>query len=220
MKNVSVCRIAVLLCFGLIASLTIEAKDNKHAKESKENSVHSPQILIVGLEDNVKSNYFYNGMIAEETGMEAESIDREYNHIIAENIAESLKNGKCRFITAEDKSLDKKMINGIKVTGEEEACSSDLSSIPAEDFRKTLDEANADYLLVLNRHYLKWQEEPFRTLFHIVSYSLFDKEKNEVYSGNNFFTCMDLEQPSKLKKSSRKVSSKIATSVLKSLDVK
>ena len=39
-----------------------------------------------------------------------------------------------------------------------------------------------------------------RTLFHIVSYTLFDKDKNEVYRGNNFFTCMNLENPDKLRK--------------------
>ena len=90
--------------------------------------------------------------------------------------------------------------------------------MPTEELQKVLDNADADYLLVLNQHYLKWQDQPLRTLFHIVSYTLFDKDKNEVYRGNNFFTCMNLENPDKLRKSSRKSSSKIASTIIKTLD--
>ena len=110
------------------------------------------------------------------------------------------------------------VLNEIKVNGESEDCYSDLSAVPTEELQKVLDNADADYLLVLNQHYLKWQDQPLRTLFHIVSYTLFDKDKNEVYRGNNFFTCMNLENPDKLRKSSRKSSSKIASSIIKTLD--
>lgn len=56
-------------------------------------------VCHVGLPDNVKSNYFYKGMIAEETGMKTDSIDLAYNSIIAENIVVSCKGGDCRSIT-------------------------------------------------------------------------------------------------------------------------
>ena len=170
-------RIFTVMFFLAVASIAANAKESK--KEG--DNYHAKQILIVGLHDNVKSNYFYNGMIAEETGMKADSIDQTYNTIIAENIAASVKNGDCKL-------------------------------------QKVLDNADADYLLVLNQHYLKWQDQPLRTLFHIVSYTLFDKDKNEVYRGNNFFTCMNLENPDKLRKSSRKSSSKIASTIIKTLD--
>ena len=133
-------------------------------------------------------------------------------------IAASVKNGDCKFIPANATQVTGQVLNEIKVNGESEDCYSDLSAVPTEELQKVLDNAGADYLLVLNQHYLKWQDQPLRTLFHIVSYTLFDKDKNEVYRGNNFFTCMNLENPDKLRKSSRKSSSKIASSIIKTLD--
>ena len=185
-------RIFTVMFFLAVASIAANAKESK--KEG--DNYHAKQILIVGLHDNVKSNYFYNGMIAEETGM----------------------NGDCKFIPANATQVTGQVLNEIKVNGESEDCYSDLSAVPTEELQKVLDNADADYLLVLNQHYLKWQDQPLRTLFHIVSYTLFDKDKNEVYRGNNFFTCMNLENPDKLRKSSRKSSSKIASSIIKTLD--
>ena len=58
--------------FLAVASIAANAKESK--KEG--DNYHAKQILIVGLHDNVKSNYFYNGMIAEETGMKADSMTK------------------------------------------------------------------------------------------------------------------------------------------------
>lgn len=180
---------------------------------------HARQILILGLPDNVRSNYFYNGLIAEETGLQPDSIDQAYNRIIAENIAAaSSPESDCRFIPASSVGIDGRIRNEIKVTGESDESRADLSAVPADAWEKCLADAGADYLLVLNQHYLKWQDQPFRTLFHIVSYSLFDREKKEVCSGNHYFTSMNLEKPDKLRKISRKSSSKIASSILRTLD--
>ena len=43
-------------------------------KMSEGDGIQPKQVLIVGLKDNVRSNYFYKGMIAEETGMQADRI--------------------------------------------------------------------------------------------------------------------------------------------------
>lgn len=201
----------LMLCLLLIAASASSFAREKAGKSAK-------QVLIVGLPDNVKSNYFYKGMIAEETGMQADSIVQTYNNIIARNIAAACKENSARFIPAQSTAVSGQILNEIKVTGEEETSYADLSAVPTEVLQKELDANGADYLLVLNQHYLKWQEVPFRTLFHIVSYTLFDKDKNELYRGNHYFTSMDLENAAKMEKSSRKSSSKIASSILKSIN--
>lgn len=61
-------------------------------------------------------------MIAEETGMKADSIDQTYNTIIAENIAASVKNGDCKFIPANATQVTGQVLNEIKVNGESEDC--------------------------------------------------------------------------------------------------
>ena len=83
---------------------------------------------------------------------------------------------------------------------------------------KGVQAAHGDYVLFLNKHYLKWQDTPLRTLFHFVSYSLYDRNLHEVTKGNNYFTCMNLEKEAKLSKASRKSSSKIASEIIKSID--
>ena len=111
-------RIFTVMFFLAVASIAANAKESK--KEG--DNYHAKQILIVGLHDNVKSNYFYNGMIAEETGMKADSIDQTYNTIIAENIAASVKNGDCKFIPANATQVTGQVLNEIKVNGESEDC--------------------------------------------------------------------------------------------------
>ena len=178
-------------------------------KLSEGENIQPRQVLIVGLKDNVRSNYFYKGMIAEETGMQADSVDFIYNQIIAENIAGNTKSKAYKFVLANEDSIPADFFEEVKINENEEECASDLSSVPLDD---------ADYLLVLNQHYLKWQDQPLRTLFHIVSYSLFDKDKKEIITGNNFFTCMNLEEPNKIRKMSKKSSVKIASNVIKALE--
>lgn len=217
MKSVMKFRMIGVCLSLLLVSLSASAEENK-----KEENNHSAakQILIVGLHDNVKSNYFYNGLIAEETGMQADSIDWAYNRIIAENIAAAALKGSVRFVPALGSQIDGRLLNEIQVNGESEESYADLSHVPAGEWQKALDKAGADYMLVLNQHYLKWQDQPLRTLFHIVSYTLFDKEKKEVCRGNNYFTCMNLEQPDKLRKISRKSTSKIASAIVRTLNEK
>lgn len=204
----------ISLCL-LMLSLAVRAKESK--KEEGGN-YSAKQILIVGLHDNVKSNYFYNRMIAEETGMQADSIDLAYNQIIAENIAAASPKGPIHFIPANDIQIDGQVLDEIKINGESEDSYADLSAVPTVEWQKVLDKAGVDYLLILNQHYLKWQDQPLRTLFHIISYTLVDKEKKEICRGNNYFTCMHLENPAKLRKISRKSSSKIASAIIKTLD--
>lgn len=207
-------RLVTACMFMAGVSLITSAKSNKKEEGGNYNA---KQVLVIGLHDNVKSNYFYNGMIAEETGMKADSIVPTYNRIIAENIAEASKDNPCRFISANETQVSGQVLNEIKVNGESEESYADLSSVPADEFRKVLDNANADYMLVLNQHYLKWQDQPLRTLFHIVSYTVFDKDKKEICRGNNYFTCMNLEKADKIRKISRKSTSKIAASISKAL---
>ena len=83
-----------------------------------------------------------------------------------------------------------------------------------------MEEADGDYLLILNRHYLKWQDQPLRTLFHFVSYSLYDREKNEITHGTNYFTCMKPEGVKQFRKSSKKSSSKIASAIIRNINNK
>jgi hypothetical protein len=164
----------------------------------------------------VKSNYFYSEWIAEETGIDGDSIDRAFNAIIMEHLAGGSK-ADCVFVPASEEAMEGGWTEDIAVYGEGEGCYSDLSSVSPEERMGALRAAGASYLLVLNQHYLRWQETPLRTLFHIVSYSLFDREGREVCRGNPYFTSMNLEGPERLRKLSRKTSSRIASAIIQQI---
>ncbi len=212
MKNTGVICCLLLLTLTTFSSFT---EKNKLLPEKKE----EVQILIVGLNDNVKSNYYYDERIAEETGMRVDSIVHHFNQIIAQNIAEAPSKNSCKFVTTTDQKSMAAIAEKIELKGEGENCSSSLANIPAADYHQALNQTNSNYLLVINQHYLKRQEQPMRTVFHIVSYTLYDKDQKEVFSGNQFYTAMKLESADKMKQISRKSTAKIAASVAKSLNL-
>ena len=175
------------------------------------------KILVVGLPDNVESNYFPVSMIAEETGIPEDSVDYAYNQAVAENIALSNKDKRFCFLPLEDCQEKEAWMSGIELKGDEEAKYADLSKVDENVYRQWMAAAGADYVLLLNQHYLKWQEKPLRTLFHITSYSLYDKNHREVTRGNHYFTSMELDNRAQIEKDSRKSSLRIAQNVVKSL---
>lgn len=199
---------------ALAFTTTAFAEDSN--KENKTNDM-TVKVLVVGL-DNVGSNYFPAPMITEETGIPQDSIGDTYNRIITDNIIQTNKDKKYAFVSSANLPDVNALIDEVEVKGEDEDTYADLSHVNKAEYDKVLNEADADYVLFLNNHYLKWQDTPLRTLFHFVSYSLYDRNQNEVTKGNNYFTCMNLEKAAKLSKASRKSSSKIASEVIKSID--
>ncbi len=197
-----------------VLGLSLSAKAEDHVNENS--NVSTKKVLVIGL-DNVNSNYFPQSMITEETGIPTDSISYTYNKIITNNIIQSNKDKDYTFVSPVVSSEINEIIDDIQLKGEEEERYIDLSSIDNNEYHRLIDASNADYVLFLNQHYLKWQEKPLRTLFHFVSYSLYDKNQKEITKGNNYFTCMNLEKADKLSKASRKSSSKIASTVIKSI---
>ena len=203
------------IIFGLsVLGLSLSANAEDYVNENS--NVSTKKVLVIGL-DNVNSNYFPQSMITEETGIPTDSISYTYNKIITNNIIQSNKDKDYTFVSPVVSSEINEIIDDIQLKGEEEEKYIDLSSIDNNEYHRLIDASNADYVLFLNQHYLKWQEKPLRTLFHFVSYSLYDKNQKEITKGNNYFTCMNLEKADKLSKASRKSSSKIASTVIKSI---
>lgn len=203
------------IIFGLsVLGLSLSANAEDYVNENS--NVSTKKVLVIGL-DNVNSNYFPQSMITEETGIPTDSISYTYNKIITNNIIQANKDKGYTFVSPVVSSEINEIIDDIQLKGEEEERYIDLSSIDNNEYHRLIDASNADYVLFLNQHYLKWQEKPLRTLFHFVSYSLYDKNQKEITKGNNYFTCMNLEKADKLSKASRKSSSKIASTVIKSI---
>lgn len=166
--------------------------------------------VILPLNDNVKSNYFGKATIEEESGIPAQEIDSIYNNIIINMISNQFSSN---IIRTDNSSLIDSLVNEIEITGEDENVFSNLNKISIERYKSFMSSYNADYVIIINRHYLKWQDTPLRTLFHIISYSVFDSSKTEISRGSQFFTSMDLLDEQQLKKKCKKTTGKIASNV-------
>lgn len=204
--------------FGLAVLTAGSVSASSADKEELKANRNAVKVLVVALPNNVDSNYFPNSMITEETGIPTDSIDYTYNQVMVRNIIAGNKDKKYQFVTPQKAALISKLLDEVKLQGEEEEKYVDLSQVDDGSYEQLIKDTDSDYVLFLNQHYLKWQEKPLRTLFHITSYSLYDKNQKEVTRGNNYFTSMNLENKDKLSKDSRKSSSKIASSIVKSLE--
>src|SRR5690554_2061846 len=203
---------------GVLITILIICSYQLSARKIDDNGMNkSPKVLIIGLQDNVSSNYYYDEMISEQTGIQVDSIDWHYNNVISRNLQSAAKKHSFQVINSAEMLVNDHILSKIEIIGEKEIFSSNIQDIPEEEYKNLMEKLKADYLLIINQHYLKWQEEPMRTVFHMISYSLFDKNKKEIYNGNEYFTSMNLETIKKLENISRRTSSKIANQVQKSI---
>lgn len=175
------------------------------------NSVKAHRILVMAIQDNVTSNYFVTDMLAENTQMQSDSVCYIYNKVIEDNLAQMAQKSKFPYTFVNENSIQgcNELLEDIKTTGEAEKQSSDLAFVNGKELKGMLDKAGADYLLLLDSHYLKYQEEPFKTIFHYVNYSLYDANKNKLGQGSNYFTSINPQSEQQMLKSSKKSTAKM-----------
>lgn len=176
------------------------------------NSVKPHRILVMGIQDNVKSNYFVTDMLAENTHIQEDSVCYIYNKVIEDNLAQMAQKNKFPYTFVYGKDVqdnNQELLDDIQTTGEAENQSSDLAFVSSNKLKGMLEQAGADYLLLLDSHYLKYQEEPFKTIFHYVNYSLYDANKKKLGQGSNYFTSINPQTEQQMIKSSKKSTAKM-----------
>lgn len=210
-KNV-ICKSSSMLLALLASSNLMAATPEMEGNATNSSSVKAHRILVIGAEDNVKSNYFVTDMLAEDTQIAPDSVCYIYNKVIEDNLSLLAQKSKTSYTFVDGNAIQgayHDVLEGIKTTGEAEGQSSDLAFVNANQLRGMLDQAGADYLLLLDTHYLKYQEVPFKTIFHYVNYSLYDGNKKKLAQGSNYFTSINPQTEQQMIKSSRKSTAKM-----------
>lgn len=201
----------------LFAMVNVMTAGNPETTESLDaNSVKQHRVLVVSVKDNVKSNYFDKDILSEDSKIAADSICYIYNKVIGENISAVAKKEKSAYMFVDGNTIKddcSNFIQQVNLTGEEDKLASDLASVNGEQLKSLLDKAGAAYLLVLDAHYLRYQELPFKTIFHYVNYSLYDANKKRLAQGSNYFTSINPQNEMQMLKSSRKSTAKIVDMV-------
>lgn len=205
-----------MLVSGNLLAGTPELEGNA----SNNSTAKANRILVIGAQDNVKSNYFVADMLAEDTQINPDSVCYIYNKVIEDNLSLLAKSKKTSYTFIDGNNIQgtyNDILDDIKTTGEGENQASDLSLVNSTQLRGMLDQAGADYLLLLDTHYLKYQEVPFKTIFHYVNYSLYDGNKKRLAQGSNYFTSINPQSEQQMCKSSRKSTAKMLDDVASTL---
>jgi len=205
-----------MLMMAMLISNHIVAGTPELKGNATSNAVKTHRVLVIGTQDNVKSNYFVTDMLTENTQINPDSVCYIYNKVIEDNLAQIAQKSKGNYTFINGNAIQgtyNDILANIKSTGEAETQSSDLTFVNANQLRGMLDQAGADYLLLLDTHYLKYQEVPFKTIFHYVNYSLYDGNKKKLAQGSNYFTSINPQTEQQMLKSSRKSTAKMLDDV-------
>lgn len=195
-----------------LCGTTLAGTPELEGNATSSNSVKPHRILVIGMQNNVKSNYFVTDMLAEDTHIQEDSVCYIYNKVIEDNLAQMAQKTKSPYTFVYGKDVqdnNQELLDDIQTTGEAENQSSDLAFVNSNKLKGMLEQAGADYLLLLDSHYLKYQEEPFKTIFHYVNYSLYDANKKKLGQGSNYFTSINPQTEQQMIKSSKKSTAKM-----------
>ncbi len=209
MKNKTV---MLALSFFLFAYL------QAFANEYRKNGSQKPDItiLVIGFGDNVASNYFPKVEIAEKLKVSLEEIDSLLNQKL-NNQVQALEIRRISFITKPTNKEIKYLRGHIHFHGEPGQISATINDKYKDFFINLLAEHKADYLLVYNEYFLRWQEVPFNTLFHIFSYTLFDQSLQEVSKGQDHFNTFSLVHSNELTRNLERLVRRNAQSIARNL---
>ena len=193
----------ILLFF--VFSLSLAAKPLKNIGHDVVNA--SNNCLFVGFGKKYDSNYYLKSMISNEIGMEVNQLDSLLSNLFLSTFLAD-ENTQQNYVCPNNDPEFEKMIEKIRYLGEKEKIYPDLSQVNTEVYQSILQHYNLNYMIVFSQYYMKRQENPFPTLFHIVNYTLYNQSKEEIFKGQEFSNSYDLIDYQGLKEIFRKIRKK------------
>lgn len=180
--------------------------------ESADPEPVSGNIIIVGFNQNLNSNYYSKSMIASKMGMGIERLDTLVSNLFIKEI-ESVRNSRLQFVYPSDDQRYANLIEQISYIGADDEIYSDLTDVNSDNLNQLLVKYNSEYIICFSQYFFKRQEKPFPTLFHIINYTIYNQNKEELAKGKVFTNTFDLvdltEFESLLKKNAKKYISSI-----------
>ena len=175
------------------------------------------KVVVIAAPENIKSNYFYPGLIAEHLHTSVDSLNYYLNTKFLEQL--QLQCGKTlQFVDGSDQPSYFSIQGNIEVTGEGDVAKASISKIGTKDYNQLLLESQADYVLVINQHYFKKQEDgSMNTIFHIVSYTLFDSNQTIVSTSSQNYSVMKLLPANEMVALMKKPAGKMVQKIEKAL---
>ena len=176
-----------------------------------------PKVLVIAPMDNVNSDYYVTDMLTEDTGINKDSVSYVYNNVIA-NVMQQVAAKENMIVLNGCNNSMSSLLKNVEMSGKGEDAMVDLSKVDKSELQQEMQRLGASYLLVLDQHFLKYQEVPFRTMFHFVNYSIYDANEKKLGDGKSYFTSFEPQSAKDMSKSSLKSTKKMIAEISKLIE--
>lgn len=174
-------------------------------------SANQDIVLVVPTQLNVSSDYYPLDMIAESMNIQVDSVVPKLNAMVTNGLAENSTRFLIRQKTENTSTLQKITLRKIST----ERSSADLSSLTDDEFNKLLGSDKAKYVVIISGYFIQRMEKPFPTIFHTISYTIYDSNRQKTMDGFEYFNTYDLKSYVEMEASNRKISKKMTQAILK-----
>lgn len=168
-------------------------------------------VMVVPSQLNVSSDYYPLDMIAESMNIQVDSVGPMLNAMVTNGLAENSRRFYICQKTENTSTLEKITLRKIST----ERSSADLSSLTDEEFRKLLGSDKAKYVVIISGYFIQRMEKPFPTIFHTISYTVYDSNRQKTMDGFEYFNTYDLKSYGEMEAGNRKISKKMTQAILK-----
>jgi len=210
--------IIAILFSGLLIIFATNAQGNTRKSANREKAGETSQItiLVIGFGNNITSNYFPLVDAAEKLEIPYAEYDSVLNQKLSNEFQE-LDFRKVRFATASSYYEVGKLRNMLFYPGEMGNAAHIICQTHNQELIEVIRNYEADYMVVYGQYQLKWQEEPFNTLFHILDYTVFDSNLQEIYRGQEHFNTFSLARTNELQRNFQRLVKRNANTIYKAI---
>lgn len=205
-------RIVFSISVFLVACVNVALAGGKGSNATE--TAPMPKILVVAPANNVNSDYYVTDMLTEGTGINRDSVSYVYNNVIA-NVMQQVANKENIIVLNGCCNAKSSLLKDIDICGKGEDAMVDMSKVDKAELQQEMQRVGASYLLILDQHFLKYQEQPFRTMFHFINYSFYDANEKKLGNGKSYFTSFNPQSAKDMTKSSLKSTKKIMADISK-----
>lgn len=205
-------RIVFSISVFLIACVNVALAGGKDTNAAE--TAAMPKVLVVAPANNVNSDYYVTDMLTEDTGINRDSVSYVYNNVIA-NVMQQVANKENIIVLNGCGNAMNSLLKDIDIHGKGEDAMVDMSKVDKSELQHEMQRVGASYLLVLDQHFLKYQEQPFRTMFHFINYSFYDANEKKLGNGKSYFTSFNPQSAKDMTKSSLKSTRKMVAEISK-----
>lgn len=169
-------------------------------------------ILFVGVKDyNVSSNYYTKDQIADHFNVPESEVEEFFNETFYTVFNEAVAKKSLRLANCDETASQ--IVSHLDYDYQDGVLCSDLSGVDEAEYRNTLKQSGAQYLLVCDQYYVEKVGYPYDNFAHILHYSVFNASREKVYDGRFQYAALDLGNSDLLEKQLRKAADKFLKTI-------